>query len=88
MRIILTIVILGLYCTSFSQRTCGTIEYTSTYFRTAPVQSVISGPARDTIANEVIFIPVVIHLLYKTSEQNISNEQINSQIEALNKDFS
>ena len=35
----------------------------------------------------VITIPVVVHVLYKTAAQNISDEQIESQIEALNRDF-
>ncbi len=33
-------------------------------------------------------IPVVVHVLYRTEEQNISSEQIVSQIEVLNRDFS
>jgi hypothetical protein len=32
-------------------------------------------------------IPVVVHVVYKTSSQNISDAQINSQIDVLNKDF-
>lgn len=35
----------------------------------------------------VITIPVVVHVLYSTPAQNISDAQINSQIEALNEDF-
>ncbi len=35
-----------------------------------------------------ITIPVVVHVLYNTPEQNISDQQINSQIAVLNKDFS
>ena len=42
---------------------------------------------RDTLADEVIVIPVVIHILYNTNDQNISNQQVLSQIEALNKDY-
>src|SRR4051812_33796515 len=34
-----------------------------------------------------IRIPVVVHVLYKTNGQNISDEQIRSQIDALNRDF-
>ena len=37
--------------------------------------------------NALITIPVVVHVVYATSEQNISNEQVVSQIEALNRDF-
>src|SRR6188768_2300431 len=47
-----------------------------------------SGVAlRDTSSNEIIYIPIVVHLLYKTATENISDEQIRSQIDALNKDF-
>ncbi|MCE9539221.1 MAG: T9SS type A sorting domain-containing protein [Bacteroidetes bacterium] len=35
----------------------------------------------------IINIPVVVHVLYKTAEQNISNAQIQSQIDVLNEDF-
>jgi len=82
-----TVVLLSFHFTSFAQRDCGTREYTRKYFRNSPLEYFIAGPARDTIANEVIYIPIVVHLLYKTNEQNISNEQIISQIEALNNDF-
>ncbi len=36
---------------------------------------------------EVITIPVVIHVVYRTEEENISDEQILSQFEVLNKDY-
>lgn len=36
---------------------------------------------------ELVTIPVVIHIVYETEEQNISNEQIHSQMEVLNQDF-
>ena len=35
----------------------------------------------------IITIPVVIHVVYNTNEQNISDNQIQSQIDRLNKDF-
>lgn len=43
--------------------------------------------SRDTLTDEVITIPVVIHVLYNTDQQNISNQQILSQIDVLNKDY-
>ncbi|MES2892152.1 MAG: M43 family zinc metalloprotease [Bacteroidota bacterium] len=43
---------------------------------------------RDTTSNEIIYIPVVVHLLYKTATENISDAQVKSQIDVLNKDFS
>lgn len=42
---------------------------------------------RDTASNEIIYIPIVVHVLYKTATENISDAQIKSQIDALNKDF-
>lgn len=36
---------------------------------------------------EVYTIPVVVHVLWKTASQNISDEQIQSQIDILNADF-
>lgn len=40
----------------------------------------------DTI-NPVITIPTVVHIIYNNSTQNISNSQIQSQIDVLNEDF-
>ena len=36
---------------------------------------------------EVYTIPVVVHVLYKTSSENISDEQVYSQMTSLNDDF-
>jgi Pregnancy-associated plasma protein-A/Secretion system C-terminal sorting domain len=43
--------------------------------------------SRDTTSSEIIYIPVVIHVLYKNSAENISDAQIKSQIDVLNNDF-
>jgi hypothetical protein len=40
-----------------------------------------------TTGSRVIRIPVVVHVLYKDASQNISDAQIQSQIDALNRDF-
>lgn len=37
--------------------------------------------------NLVVNIPVVVHVVYRTSSQNISTAQIQSQIDVLNRDF-
>ena len=39
------------------------------------------------LVNGKIEIPVVVNVLYRTSAQNISDAQIQSQIDVLNKDF-
>lgn len=40
-----------------------------------------------TVSPAVITIPVVVHVLYNTASQNISNAQIESQIAVLNNDY-
>lgn len=42
---------------------------------------------RLSATQEIITIPVVVHVVYNTNEQNISDAQILSQINVLNKDF-
>lgn len=79
-----------IFSTAHSQR-CDTYEYYKKY----PITNSFSNnrvtdvpkPTRDTIVNEVITIPVVIHMLYNTAEQNISDAQILSQLQSLNKDY-
>lgn len=73
-----------------AQRTCATYDYTQarpvqTYNR--PSEENVAGTPRDTIAGELITIPVVVHILYNNSVQNISDEQVLSQLEVLNKDY-
>ncbi|NRB42287.1 MAG: zinc metalloprotease [Pseudomonadales bacterium] len=50
---------------------------------------VYKTPAHDPApaADEVIRIPVVVHVIYATDEKNISPEKIHSQIRVLNEDF-
>ena len=47
----------------------------------------ISGQSDNKTAETVIRIPVVVHVLYNNAAQNISDEQVKSQIDALNRDF-
>lgn len=83
----LTLCVCMLYA---SGQRCATQEYLEqhNFLRTgAPPVSKSDPAARDTLPNEVIVIPVVVHVLYHTSAQNISDVQIKSQIEALNRDY-
>ena len=70
-----------------AQRTCSTEQYARTIFKPQSQVSVDRGRERDTIPNEIITIPVVVHVIFKTTEQNISDDQVLSQIQVLNKDF-
>jgi Pregnancy-associated plasma protein-A/Secretion system C-terminal sorting domain len=87
--LLLTFFLWILFTSSFAQRTCDTDTYVKNNFTArslaAPVES--SVPARDTFPNEIITIPVVVHVLFNNATQNISDEQVLSQIEVLNKDF-
>ncbi len=88
MKIFFTLVSLIAFSTIvFAQRQCGRVEYKR---RQLPVllNSPQSPPVtRDTLPDEIINITVVIHVLYNTDEQNISDEQIQSQLDALNLDY-
>ncbi|MBC7865942.1 MAG: zinc metalloprotease, partial [Gloeobacteraceae cyanobacterium ES-bin-316] len=73
-----------------AQRICETEEYSKNYFalksqRVTPQEN--SVPPRDTVSNEIITIPVVVHVLFNSAEQNISVAQVLSQINVLNSDF-
>jgi hypothetical protein len=60
--------------------------FTSSSQVTTP-NSEISGQAAYISAPDVIIIPVVVHVVYNNADQNISNEQIKSQLNVLNQDF-
>lgn len=47
----------------------------------------LSGARGNVTEPAMITIPVVVHILYNSSEQNISDAQVQSQIEALNREF-
>jgi hypothetical protein len=48
-------------------------------------RTIASGNAR--LVNGVIEIPVVVHVVYRTTAENISDAQVQSQIDVLNEDF-
>ncbi|MBI1836366.1 MAG: T9SS type A sorting domain-containing protein [Flavobacteriia bacterium] len=79
-----------------AQRNCGTMHHHEELLQQYPnlqierdaienfTQQVIkSGEYQKTVVN----IPVVVHIVYNTTSQNISDAQIQSQIAILNKDF-
>ena len=89
MKILLTIVSLTIVFYTSAQR-CGTPEYLQTHPATKNIthrNEALKVGNRDTLKDEVIIIPVVVHVLYNNAAQNISDEQIISQINSLNKDY-
>ena len=86
--------------TQATQRNCGAYEVLQEQLRNDPSQRqrmeaieeftrrVEENPNLYRRVNGVIEIPVIVNVLYKTAAENISVEQIRSQITALNLDFS
>jgi hypothetical protein len=84
---------------AITQRSCGAYEVLQEQLKTDPTlkqrmdqietftnRLIQSGKANK--ANATIEIPVVVHVIYNTNAQNISDDQVNSQITVLNKDYS
>jgi len=90
MRFIFTIICFCFTIYASAQR-CGTPEYMQqNRIPLTSVTSNITGTStggRDTLPNEVIVVPVVIHVLYNTNIQNISDKQVLSQLTVLNNDY-
>lgn len=82
---------------SFAQRTCGSMEILEMQIQEDPKRGeTLDQIEAHTLAietsgernvNGVITIPVVVHVLYNNSTENISDAQILSQIQVLNDDF-
>ncbi len=52
------------------------------------VEAYLQQPqAQLRVEEDIIYIPTVVHVVYKTAVQNISDEQVFSQIDVLNEDF-
>ncbi|MGB8190570.1 MAG: zinc metalloprotease [Chitinophagaceae bacterium] len=82
-----------------SQRSCAADEAMQTQIATDPTlrqrleqvelftKRAIANNEIQKMAGTTIEIPIVVHVLYNTPEQNISDAQIKSQIDVLNEDF-
>jgi len=80
------------------RRTCGTQDVHNMLMSTNPEyarnRSLIENHALEyartrgaEVRTGVTVIPVVVHVVYHTATQNVSDAQINSQIDVLNKDY-
>ena len=81
------------------RRQCGTMQVFHRLLETVPdlrrrvealerglLRSIESGQAM-RMQRRLVTIPTVVHVVYKTAAQNISDAQVKSQITVLNKDF-
>ena len=83
---------------NITKRSCGTMEHLEMQMKSDPGlkarMEAIEVQTREWIASHpqnktqvVITIPVVVHVVWNTASQNISDAQVLSQIEVLNEDF-
>lgn len=98
-----TLLALLLVCATFSflsaqNRTCSAPEVLENLLKSNPeIQERVNDIERQTQAfvqrnpsvseRSVINIPVIVHVVYNTAAENISDAQVQSQIDVLNKDF-
>jgi len=94
------VVLLNVFFTNAQQRNCGTMQHLDEIRQRDPGvdnrMDVENLDIKHWISNNtsssksmpnIITIPVVVHVIYKNSSQNISDAQIFSQIDILNEDF-
>jgi hypothetical protein len=77
-----------LLLTSFSvtaQRICTGSNELNTQAATQQINAIVPG---SNFNEQAIVIPVVVHVLYNNSFENITDAQIQSQLDAINADFS
>ncbi|MBD0277472.1 MAG: T9SS type A sorting domain-containing protein [Flavisolibacter sp.] len=102
MRLFLSLLMLLAVFTLSAQRECAVMEYSQQLLKHYPALAVefsrvdafieqknsgSSSRIGNIPAHTIIRIPVVVHILYATAAQNISDEQVKSQLAALNRDF-
>lgn len=56
-------------------------------FTQAKIQALENNSSANRVDGSIITIPVVVHVLYRNSTENISLAQIQSQLDVLNEDF-
>jgi len=95
---LISFLILAFFATnSFAQRNCGSMEHLEYQRENDPkldynlekiekhTEHFVNNPVK--AVNGVVTIPVVVHVLYNNSSENISDAQVLSQISVLNEDF-
>lgn len=86
--------------TPLTKRACGSNDYLQQQLKNDPALAsrmanieqftrdyIANNPQSRLLASGIIEIPVVVNVVYRTAAQNISQAQIQSQIDALNNDY-
>ena len=95
---ILTLILAGISILATAQERCGTEAYTKSMTASNPsyalARTKVNAQTEKWIENHpnykgkgIITIPVVVHVVWNTNQENISDTQVESQIEILNADF-
>ena len=98
MKRILTLLLASISLTINAQERCGTEAHTKSMINNNPEYAIarnkVNTQTEKWIKNNpnrsektIITIPVVVHVVWKTNNQNISDAQIQSQIDVLNEDY-
>ncbi len=99
MKKVLLLLVVGLLCAnSYGQRQCGAMEHLHNEIQQNPdrgkiLEDIESHTAKwikeksKTSLRSIITIPIVVHVVYRTPTENISDAQIQTQIDVLNADF-
>ena len=66
---------------------CSTDEYRASLNKRGLLNTLNKNAASNNMLYANYTVPVVIHVLYNNSDQNISDERIFSQIDVLNNDY-
>lgn len=99
-KVLLTLSLMAIQGMSWAQRNCGSMDHLHHLIeqdpkiaeRRAEIESqtarIIQEQIRDKGTQAVTYtIPVVVHVVYRTAAENISDAQVQSQIAVLNEDF-
>ena len=97
-KVLLLLVVSLLYANSYGQRQCGAMEHLHNEIQQNPdrgkiLEDIESHTSKwikrksKTSLRSVITIPIVVHVVYRTPTENISDAQIQTQIDVLNADF-
>lgn len=97
-RLLLAFVAVMLCMSVYGQRSCGSMEHLHQEIQQNPERAKILQDIETQTANwikqnkdvsnrAVVTIPVVFHVVYRTSTENISDAQLQSQLDVLTDDF-
>ncbi len=99
MRKLVLLLVVGLLCAnSYGQRQCSAMDHLHNEIEANPDRARILDEIESHTSNwikengdnserDVITIPVVFHVVYRTETENISAAQIQTQLDVLNEDF-